>query len=389
MNLFKEYTLFLVSFFSCKLFVISICWIFIGFFHFFYLLLICSRMLIVFHFFVMVAMFFLLAIVCDMLFVPALERIAEKLKMSAEFAGATLMAIGSSAPELFTSLFSVLNTDIWSEVWAWTIVWSAIFNILVIIWASAMVKNAKVSWKPIVRDLIFYSLTIVLLLIVFRDGTVVLRESILFVGVYIIYIRVAKNRWKWLNYHVPYQVEESIALPSKFEKVIEKILPLSTRQRDIYIFVISICLIAIFTHFMVESWVIFARWIGIPEVIVWLTILAAWTSVPDLISSIIAAKKWQGDMAISNWIGSNIFDILFGLWFPYMIYFLFVWWPGSRIEVSQTSLHSSILLLFATVISVLCILLVKKRNLTRWAWLFLILLYVCYVVRNIIIVVWT
>jgi len=338
---------------------------------------------IVIHLIVMLSMFYLLAIVCDKLFVPALEKIAEKLKMSAEFAWATLMAIGSSAPELFTSLFAILNTNIWSEVWAGTIVWSAIFNILVIIWASAMVKSTKVTRKPILRDIIFYVITIVLLLFAFWDWKIVLIESIIFVVVYIVYIRVAKNRWKRLNYHIPHQYVDQENELSKFDKIVKKIFPDNMKFREMIIFLVSIWLIAIMTHFMVDSGVKFARLIWIPEVIVWLTILAAGTSVPDLISSIIASKKWQWDMAITNAIWSNIFDILFGLGFPYIIYFMFIW-NEEFIKVDQENLQSSIILLFATVIAILFILLVKKRNLTRRAWLFLILLYVWYVVWNII-----
>lgn len=341
-------------------------------------------MTVIYNLLIMLAMFYLLAIVCDKLFVPALEKIAEKLKMSAEFAGATLMAIWSSAPELFTSIFAIFNTNIGSEVWAGTIVWSAIFNILVIIWASAMVRSAKVNRKPIVRDLIFYTLTITLLFMVFRDGKVVLRESIMFVLVYIFYIFIVKNRSKRLWYHVPHEVEDVNDEPSKLDMIIQKIFPDKLPGRNLIIFIVSIGLIALLTNFMVNSGVAFARWIWIPEVIVGLTILAAWTSVPDLISSMIASKKWHWDMAIANWIWSNIFDILFWLGLPYLLYFIFVWWPSSSIVIDQQGLNTSMWLLFATVLLVLFTLILKRRKITRLAWLALVLVYLAYVIRSII-----
>jgi sodium/potassium/calcium exchanger 2 len=60
--------------------------------------------------------------------------------------------------------------------------------------------------------------------------------------------------------------------------------------------------------------------IGIPSVIMGLTLLAAGTSVPDLLSSVIVARMGEGDMAVSSSIGSNIFDILVGLPFPWLCY---------------------------------------------------------------------
>lgn len=327
----------------------------------------------------MLCMFYLLAIICDKLFVPALERIAMKLRMSAEFAGATLMAVGSSAPELFTSIFAVFNTTVWSEVGAGTIVGSAIFNILIIIGATALVKDTTVSWKPIVRDLVFYAITIVLLLFVFYDGQIFLWETVLFIGAYIFYVWIAKNWWKRFDYHVPHVVEDTHTLPfSFFDTILQKIFPKKLPARDIFIFFVSIILIALCTHFMVDSGVTFARWIGVPEVFVGLTILAAGTSIPDLFSSIIAAKKWHGDMATTNALGSNVFDILFGLWFPYALYFIFVW--GASISVDQSWLFVSILLLLLSVVLVTIILVFKKRTLTKWVWFVFISLYILYLI---------
>uniref|UniRef100_A0A3Q0T3C0 Sodium/calcium exchanger membrane region domain-containing protein n=1 Tax=Amphilophus citrinellus TaxID=61819 RepID=A0A3Q0T3C0_AMPCI len=76
-------------------------------------------------------MFHALAIVCDVYFVPSLEKVSENLQLSQDVAGATFMAAGSSAPELFTSLIGVFITK--GDVGVGTIVGSAVFNILVII----------------------------------------------------------------------------------------------------------------------------------------------------------------------------------------------------------------------------------------------------------------
>lgn len=82
----------------------------------------------------------------------------------------------------------------------------------------------------------------------------------------------------------------------------------------------SIVMIALFAIVMVELAEIFGKTVGIPDVVMGLTILAAGTSVPDLLSSVIVAQQGQGDMAVSSSIGSNIFDVAFGLPLPWLCF---------------------------------------------------------------------
>lgn len=82
----------------------------------------------------------------------------------------------------------------------------------------------------------------------------------------------------------------------------------------------SVVMIGLFAIVMVELAEIFGRSLGIPDVVMGLTILAAGTSVPDLLSSVIVAKQGEGDMAVSSSIGSNIFDVAFGLPVPWMVF---------------------------------------------------------------------
>ena len=91
--------------------------------------------------------FYLMAEVCDKYFVASLEKISKRLKLSPEAAGATFMAAGSSAPELFVSLMALFKPGE-EAMGAGTIVGSAIFNILVITGASLVVRQAFVIWQP-------------------------------------------------------------------------------------------------------------------------------------------------------------------------------------------------------------------------------------------------
>jgi len=85
-----------------------------------------------------------------------------------------------------------------------------------------------------------------------------------------------------------------------------------------FTFLMSIVWVGIFSYFMVDLAEIVGATIGVPDVIMGLTILAAGTSVPDLLSSVIVARQGEGDMAVSSSIGSNIFDVCVGLPLPWM-----------------------------------------------------------------------
>ncbi len=354
--------------------------------------------MIVIHSIILLLTFYLLAIICDRYFVEALDRISKRLKLSSEVTWATFMAIGSSAPELFTSIFAIFAIFggwWWNEsLWAGTIVGSAIFNILAIIWASiiAMKKVKKLAWQPIIRDLIFYSLAIVLLLITFWDGQITFVETWIFVVSYIVYIFIVKNWSKWLNYEIKddpvKDVEEDVQknpITRFTSKILDIIIPNVNISKNSFwrTFVVSIVLIAALSHFMVESAVHVAEILSIPKAIIWLTILAAGTSIPDLISSIIVAKRWKWDMAISNAVWSNIFDILFGLGFVYFVYML-VYGTSSTIIVDTHNLNSSIILLFATVITILSVLILRRWKTGKFIWYMLIVIYCVYLIFNIL-----
>jgi len=121
--------------------------------------------------FCLIVLFIGLANITDEYFVPALTVMGKRLKLSEDVTGATLMASGSSAPELFTSAVDAFLHE--SSIGIGTIVGSAVFNILVIIacsgaWAT---KSLVIDWKPFTRDCTFYSISIILLVIMIQwDG---------------------------------------------------------------------------------------------------------------------------------------------------------------------------------------------------------------------------
>ncbi|KAM8763278.1 sodium/potassium/calcium exchanger 1-like isoform 5-T5 [Acanthopagrus schlegelii] len=140
----------------------------------------------------MVYMFVALAIVCDEFFVPALEVITNSLEISDDVAGATFMAAGGSAPELFTSLIGVFVSH--SNVGIGTIVGSAVFNILFVIGMCAVFSREMLhlTWWPLFRDVTFYIMDLIMLIVFFLDNTILWWESICLVVAYISYVSFMK-----------------------------------------------------------------------------------------------------------------------------------------------------------------------------------------------------
>ncbi|XP_063335669.1 sodium/potassium/calcium exchanger 1-like isoform X9 [Pelmatolapia mariae] len=143
---------------------------------------------VILHIIGMMYMFVSLAIVCDEFFVPALGVITNKLAISDDVAGATFMAAGGSAPELFTSLIGVFIAH--SNVGIGTIVGSAVFNILFVIGMCALFSREilHLTWWPLFRDVSFYILGLIFLIIFFLDNVIMWWESMMLVACYTVYV---------------------------------------------------------------------------------------------------------------------------------------------------------------------------------------------------------
>ncbi|KAJ8396895.1 hypothetical protein AAFF_G00012180 [Aldrovandia affinis] len=113
-------------------------------------------------------------------------------------------------------------------------------------------------------------------------------------------------------------------------------------------FFLSTVWIAIFSYLMVWMVTVIGYTLGIPDVIMGITFLAAGTSVPDCIASLIVARQGLGDMAVSNTIGSNVFDILVGLGVPWAIQTVAVDY-GSEVQINSRGLVYSVVLLLGSV----------------------------------------
>jgi len=332
--------------------------------------------------------FYILAEIGDKYFVPSLDKISNSLNLSHDMAGATLMAAGSSAPEIFVAIMALFRPGDHADLGVGTIVGSAIFNLLAIIGVAGIVKKSVISWQPVVRDLFFYAVSIAAFYIVLVNGKITFYESLIFIMMYGLYVYSVINWKKWFKYEEDdsdpiYDVEEVVPGWKTFFKPVDWFIKflIPNREKFMMVFFISIFLIAATCWVLVESAIHISDILGIPKMVIGLIVLGIGTSVPDIVSSAIVAKQGRGGMAVSNAIGSNIFDIFIGLGLPWFLKSII---NAKSIETSTEGLEVAVGLLLGSVLLILFALMYRKWTLTKGLGYVLILLYILFVIWEIL-----
>ncbi len=331
--------------------------------------------------------FYFLHFITEFYFIPSLDKLAKKLRMSSDMAGATLMAAGSSAPELAVMLFAIFIKGDHEAIGIGTIVGSALFNLLVIVGVVMILGKSKMIWQPLLRDLIFYGLSVVLIILFFSDGHLTQTESLIFLSVYIFYIIVM---FLWQK-HFPYEdieqqvveedpgVKESGNLKERFEGLLHRFVP--KVNNTLIAFLLSVVIISGLSWLLVHFAVDLSVGLNIQEVFIGLTVIAMGTSVPDLLSSAITAKQGRSGMAINNAIGSNVFDILIGIGFPFLLLSVI---ENHSVDVISGNLWVSFALLFGSVIILAATFLLNRWRTSKVIGSLLIVLYIVYLVYEIL-----
>ncbi len=352
---------------------------------------------------------YIMSEVVDKYFIKSLDNIARWLKMPESVAGATLLAFGTSTPEISTALFSLFLEGANPATGIGTIVGSAIFQILVVIGFAAFVRTSQLNWKPIARDGFFYAVSIAMLLWFIRDDKLTFYEALSFVCFYVFYLFCL---FLWTKFVEEVDITEKnseIQIPQPLLSIEKGLLEHAQNppRKNVFVmlrktinypidlvlgvlpdvekhekwtipvFLISLGIIGYSCYWLVIAAEQFAGILGIPPAIVALTILAGGTSIPEMISSAIVSKQGRGDMAIANAIGSNIFDILMSLGLPVLIYILI---KGNSLDnLGGSQISSSVFLLFFSLILVLVLLIILRFRATRLFGGFLMTLYAVYV----------
>lgn len=242
--------------------------------------------------FLMLALGFVLLVKGADWFVDGAAGIANKFKIPQLIIGLTIVAMGTSAPEAAVSISAALKGS--AEITIGNIVGSNILNILIILGLTAVITPVAVAKSTIRVDIPFMLAISILLLVQGLDGSVTLLDGIVLLVVFAGYltylvINARKN---------PEQLEEE-----------------QIKNQSIWMCLLwtAIGLVAIIlgSNFSVDAASNIARILGLSERFIGLTIVALGTSLPELVTSVMAARKGNADIAIGNIVGSNIFNILF------------------------------------------------------------------------------
>lgn len=284
-------------------------------------------------------------------FVDGAAGIAAKLGIPQLVIGLTIVAMGTSAPEAAVSISSALKGN--AEITIGNIVGSNIMNILVILGLASAITAIRVAKSTVNYEIPFMiAITVLLLFFGYTGNAVNFIEGIIL----------------WLCF-ILYFIYLFMMAKGSREKEEEN----TGKQKNAWLLVLLILvgmvMIVVGSNFTVDGATKIAKIIGISERFIGLTIVALGTSLPELVTSVTAAKKGNADIAIGNIVGSNIFNILFVV--------------GTTALITPVAFASNFII--DMIISALCGVILwlgvfKKKQLGRPVGIFMLICYAAYFV---------
>lgn len=285
--------------------------------------------------------------------------LAKRLKISDLAIGLTVVAFGTSLPELFVNIIASISGD--ADIAIGNILGSNIVNIFLILGISAIIFPLSVTKGTVWKEIPFALLAVILAGIMANDHwignpafSVLTRiDGLILLAFFVIFL-----------YYVSGIAKE---IPGLREQLHPKEL---TMSKTLILITISLIGLWIGSRWVVEGAVYVASLLSLSQSFIGLTIIAVGTSLPEFATSIVAAYKKKSEIAVGNVVGSNIFNIFFILGISSVIRPL----PFNKalnIDIGITILASFLLLL--------CMFTGKKHKLDRWEGVVFIVLYIGYI----------
>lgn len=273
--------------------------------------------------------------------------------------GLTVVAFGTSAPELAVSAGAVLDGKV--DIAIGNVVGSNILNVLLILGASAVITPLVVHLQLIRQEVPIMIAASVALLLMMLDGVVATWESALLVGAMVIYTVFLVWQSRRQSASADAEFEGEVDLNSTWD-----------RHWSVQLGLILLGLVALVTgsHFLVEAAVTTAKQWGVSDVVIALTIVALGTSLPEIATSVTAALRGQRDMAVGNVVGSNTFNILGCLGISGML-------STSGLVVAESVIHFDAWVMLAVALACLPIF-ITGREIARWEGVVFLLYYAAY-----------
>lgn len=234
------------------------------------------------------------------LLVRGSSRLAEAIGISPLVIGLTVVAFGTSSPELAVSIQAGLSGQ--ADVAVGNVIGSNIFNVLFILGLSALITPLTVSRQLIRLDVPLMIGASVVMVAMSLDGAMNRVEGAILFGCLIVYTvwSVRQSRRDMSAAKLEHGRRHGTTPPRKGTIIAANIL----------MSILGLALLVLGSRWLVEGAVTIARWMGVSELIIGLTIVAAGTSLPEVATSVIASVRGERDIAVGNVVGSNLFNIL-------------------------------------------------------------------------------
>ncbi len=227
------------------------------------------------------------------------SRLAAVLGISPLVIGLTVVAFGTSSPELAVGVKSALSGQ--ANIAVGNVVGSNIFNVLFILGLSALFVPLVVSQQLVRLDVPLMIALSVIVLILSLDENFSRSDGLMLVAGLVIYVwfLIYQSRRETNAVREEYTQEFGIERHAKANWI-----------KNISLVLGGLVLLVLGSRWLVDSAVSFAQYLGVSELVVGLTIVAAGTSLPEVVTSVIAAIRGERDIAVGNVVGSNIFNIM-------------------------------------------------------------------------------
>jgi cation:H+ antiporter len=228
-------------------------------------------------------------------------RLARAHGVSALVVGLTVVAAGTSAPEMVVTVLAALRGQ--SDVAMGNVVGSNIANVGLVLGLAAVIRPLVVGMALIRREAPIMVGASVLLLVFARDGLIARWEAavllVAFVAYILLTIRLARRE--------PPAVEREYADNEDARGIVPEAAP---AWRNVALIAAGLCVLVAGAQLLVGSALYFARALGVPELIVGVTVVAIGTSLPEIAASLVAAFRGEAEIVLGNVVGSNIFNVL-------------------------------------------------------------------------------
>lgn len=224
------------------------------------------------------------------LLVRCAVRMAANLKVRPLLIGLTLVAVGSSAPQLTVSLQAALNDT--ADIAVGSVIGSNIFNILVTLGLSALIIPLRVSRQLVRLDIPLMILASGLVFALALNKQLDRLDGVVLLGGLLVYLALLLRQSRHSGHHHP-----------------RHDLPRTSWLHNLVLMLAALLLLGLAGHLLLGAAVTLATELGLSERIIGLTIIAVSTSLPQLATSLIAAFRGQREIAVGNVIGSNVFNL--------------------------------------------------------------------------------